>query len=184
METGQTVPISFAYLIVSISINHVLLPGIGSNAFFNMPVALDISKAGEFLYVSDSGANRIRRIAIANAKVSTIAGSGLQVDPTFADGIGTFANFNSPTGIALDPTNMILYVSDMYFNRIRQIDLTTNAVSTIAGNGRPTFANGVGTAASFSQPRGCAVHPSGAFLFVSDAGSSEAFMLGMVCVSS
>jgi hypothetical protein len=49
--------------------------------------------------------------------VTTLAGSGLS---SYGDGVGTFASFNQPNGIARHPT-MFLVVADTANNRIRSI---------------------------------------------------------------
>ena len=95
--------------------------------------------------------------------MSTIAGSGT---PEYADGVGTAARFNGPTGLAVSGTT--LYVADQNNHRIRAIDLASSnkTVSTIAGSGTPGHADGTGTVARFNNPRGLAL--SGTTLYVAD----------------
>ena len=135
--------------------------GAGTAAQFRNPTGLALS--GTMLYVADAINHRIRAIDLAstNKAVGTIAGSGT---PGHADGAGTAAQFDNPTGLALSGTT--LYVADASNNRIRAIDLANKAVSTIAGSGTPGHANGVGAAAQFNFPTGIAV--SGDTLYVAD----------------
>ena len=42
-------------------------------------------------------------------------------------------------------------------------------VSTLAGSGSNAFADATGTAASFNEPKGVAISPDGATLYVADA---------------
>jgi hypothetical protein len=49
--------------------------GLAINAALNLPAGLAIDKAGN-LYIADSGNNRIRRVAAATGKITTVAGSG------------------------------------------------------------------------------------------------------------
>ena len=137
--------------------------GAGTAARFRNPTGLALS--GTTLYVADSNNHRIRVIDLAsmNKTVSTIAGSGT---PGHADGTGTAARFDNPTGLALSGTT--LYVADSGNHRIRAIDLanTNKTVSTIAGSGTAGHAGGAGTAAQFNFPTGIAV--SGDTLYVAD----------------
>ena len=140
----------------------------GTAAQFNQPVGLAISDDGNTLYVADSNGHRIRAIDLAspNKAVSTIAGSGTA---GHADGTGTAAQFNGPTGLAVSGTT--LYVADSGNHRIRAIDLASanKTVSTIAGSGTPEHADGAGTAARFNEPLGIAV--SGTTLYITDSGN-------------
>ena len=79
--------------------------------------------------------------------VTTLAGTGSSGS---ANGTGTSASFYSPSGITTDGTN--LYVVDGN-HLIRQIVISTGAVTTLAGTGSTGSANGTGTSASFSSPR-------------------------------
>jgi len=112
---------------------------------FNSPFNVVTDTEGN-IYFTEWGAHRIRKITPAGV-VSTIAGSGTE---GFADGAGTAAQFNLPTGIAIDAEGN-LYVSDSGNNRIRKIT-PTGVVSTIAGSGTAGFVDGTGTAAQFNSP--------------------------------
>ena len=137
--------------------------GAGNAAQFRNPAGLAVS--GSTLYVADYNNHRIRAIDLAspNKTVSTIAGSGTS---GHADGVGTAARFNGPTGLAVSGDT--LYVAELNNHRIRAIDLasTVKTVSTLAGSGTPGHADGVGTAARFNGPSGLAV--SGGTLYVTD----------------
>ena len=89
--------------------------GIGSAASFSGPISLTVD-ASLNVYVADTTNNLIRKITPSNT-VTTLAGS---TAAGFADGLGTSASFNSPTGIRID-TNGNLYVADKLNKRIRLI---------------------------------------------------------------
>ncbi len=89
--------------------------GDATTAKFNSPAGIGVDGSGN-LYIADDENERIRKVT-AGGTVSTIAGSLLQ---GFADGSGTSAQFNSPTGIALDASGDI-YVADRHNHSIRKI---------------------------------------------------------------
>ena len=89
--------------------------------------------------------------------VTTLAGSG---SDTFADGTGFNASFCYPEGVAMDRGGNII-VADTQNNRIRKVTNPGGVVTTLAGNGSATFADGIGTGASFRFPEGVAVDSSG-----------------------
>ena len=97
--------------------------------------------------------------------VTTLSGSG---NAAFADGTGAAASFNSPSGVAVIPSSGLVVVADMYNHRLRLVDTTTGAVTTLAGSGSEAFADGTGASASFSRPAGVAVIPSSSFIVVAD----------------
>ena len=139
----------------------------GTNAQFNSPSGLAVSKDGSTLYVADFSNHRIRAINLASADktVSTIAGSGAS---GHANGAGAAAQFNEPLGLAINDGT--LYVADSNNHRIRAIDIasTDKTVRTIADDGTKESKNGIGTAARFDSPTGIAV--SGDTLYVATQG--------------
>jgi serine/threonine protein kinase, bacterial len=128
--------------------------GLDTAARFNLPESLAVDVSGN-IYVADNGNNLIRKITPAGI-VSTIAGNG---QPSFADGSGSAASFNSPFGIAVDAAGNI-YVADSGNNRIRKIT-PAGAVSTFAGNGVKGANDATGAAATFNTPSGVAIDAAG-----------------------
>ena len=95
--------------------------------------------------------------------VTTLAGTG---DNGSANGTGTSASFYNPFGITTDGTN--LYVGDTNNHLIRQIVISTGAVTTLAGAaGFDGSANGTGGAARFNKPYG--ITTDGTNLYVGDS---------------
>jgi glucose/arabinose dehydrogenase len=94
--------------------------------------------------------------ANASAVVTTLAGDGTGA---FADGTGTSARFYTPYAVAA-LSNGNIVVADANNHRIRLVT-TAGVVTTIAGNGTNTFADGTGTNARFNSPFGIAVLSNG-----------------------
>ena len=106
-------------------------------AKFNRPIGLAVDSTGTNLYVATRSGNTIRRIVIATGVVTTLAGTaGVSGN---ADGTGTAATFNAPSGLAIDSTGN-LYVVDRRNSTIRKIT-PAGVVTTVAGTqGHPGFA--------------------------------------------
>ena len=133
--------------------------GVGANARFNQPFGLAADRSGN-LYVADTDNHTIRKIVIATATVSTIAGAAGQYG--YVDATGTAARFATPAGVAVNAAGE-LFVSDYSNKLIRRITLATGAVTTFAG-GLNTSGN---SARYYSAPWGLAIDSAGN-LFVAD----------------
>jgi sugar lactone lactonase YvrE len=131
--------------------------GTGDSARFFSPVGAAVDAAGN-VYVADGGNHRIRKISPAGA-VTTFAGSGVRGN---ANGTGTAAQFDYPTGVAVDgPGNV--YVADNNNYAIRKIT-PAGAVTLLAG-GTYGDADGAGAGAKLNSPDGIAVDASGNVYF-------------------
>lgn len=89
--------------------------GPGAAASFSTPFGMAVDAAGN-VYVADSGNNKIRKVSPDGA-VATFAGSGACGS---ADGTGTAAAFNGPSGVAVDGAGNV-WVADTWNSRIRKI---------------------------------------------------------------
>jgi sugar lactone lactonase YvrE len=136
------------------SSSKVFADGTGSAATFNAPHGLAVDADGN-VYIADASNNRIRKMTPAGV-VTTLTGSG---SPAFADGLESEASFNFPLGVAVDSAGNV-YVADYSNNRVRKVT-PAGLVTTLAGSGSPTFADGTGIAASFQGPSGVAVDTTG-----------------------
>ena len=100
--------------------------------------------------------------------------AGKAKSPGHADGTGTAARFNSPSGIATDATGN-LYVADTGNSVIRLLSPGAGhwTASTIAGfAGNSVEQDGIGTAARFASPTGIAVDAAGAIYVADSAGNA------------
>ena len=139
--------------------------GTNNTARFNDPAGIAIATDGT-IFVADNQNHAVRRIG-TNGVVTTLA--GLPGAPGSADGSGSSARFDCPTGLTLGPDGA-LYVSDTGNHTIRRV--TTNGVTTtlVGFAGNADYADGPASTARFNQPLGLAVTPDGT-IFVADSGN-------------
>ena len=139
----------------------------GNDGYARFSAPQGIAGDTAFLYVADTGNHTIRRISIATAEVTTLAGTAGQYGTS--DGTGAAARFNTPKGIAVG--RAFLYVADTGNYAIRRVDKTTGVVSTFAGTaGQYGTSDGAGAYALFAYPEGIAC--DGVSLYVADTNVS------------
>lgn len=140
--------------------------GQGSGAQFRNPGGLAFDPNGNLL-VADTGNHTLRRVAM-DGTVTTLAGAPGQ--PGTANGVGTLARFNGPSGLVADARGG-LYISDSRNHTIRFM-AADGTVSTYAGTpGVSGQGNGSTGSAQFDQPNGLALGPDGT-LYIADYGNS------------
>jgi hypothetical protein len=100
--------------------------GSASQAKFSLPTSVAYNAADGYVYVVDSFNNCIRRIN-SSGTVSTYAGT---TTPGNVDGSLTQARFSLPTDLIIDGS--VMYISDTSNNSIREINMSTGQVSTLA----------------------------------------------------
>lgn len=131
---------------------------------------LGIGTDGTNLYVGQGGtAPKVRKVVIATAVVTTLAGPGQGGSGNgTTDGTGTAARFGSVYNITTDGTD--LYVTDGGNHKIRRIGIASGTVTTVAGPPVGSTDSGdtdaQGTSARFFSPRG--ITTDGSALFVMD----------------
>ena len=107
--------------------------GPASKATFNGMHNCVISSTNE-LYISDSWNHCVRRINFKKDLVETVIGNG---QPGFSgDGqLATKAEFDFIMCVSLSADGTTLHLTDLKNRRIRDVDLQTGVVITVAGNG-------------------------------------------------
>ena len=129
---------------------------------FNSPIGLSVLPNGNFV-VGDAGNNVVKYVTYPGGVVTTLA-----------------SGFSDLQGVAALPNGNIA-VSEYTGNRIKIVTTSTYAansgvVTTLAGSGSGTFADGTGAAASFYNPVGLAVLPNGNIL-VADRSTGRVRMI-------
>ncbi len=172
LTAGQTTNVSFATFSTNGNIlgtdprtyvtlagsptNYGSADGIGSAALFYRPFGVAVDNSGN-VFVADSWNALVRKLSPLGV-VTTVAGNiGVS---GYADGQGTNAIFNNPTGIAVE-TSDNLYVADSQNSVIRKIT-PDGTVSTFAGLvGNNDSVDATGNAARFYFPFDVAVDTNG-----------------------
>jgi hypothetical protein len=123
--------------------------GAGTAARFSQPRSIVVDRAGA-LYITDTGNDAIRKMT-ADGTVTTFAGR--LGEPGSADGVGSGARFEGPTGLAIDASGT-LYVTDTGNDAIREVapdgtvttlaeDLGISPVGIAVGGAGTVFAGGL-----------------------------------------
>lgn len=127
-----------------------------------------ITTDGFNLYMTSYNSCTIRKTSIANFGVTVLAGANNAC--TFNDAVtGSAARFQNPLAITFDGT--WLYVADYTNNRIRRVDPTTGATTTLAGTGVATSVNGPAASATFRFPHGLFYYSGKLYVAESDPAS-------------
>ena len=147
--------------------------GPASDAQFGAPVGVAFDRSGD-LFVTDAVNNVVRKIA-PDGTISTVAGLGHGVGGIYAaggysgdGGTATGAELSMPIGVAVDATGNV-YIADSHNYRIRKIAVSSDTISTVAGNGQNVDSGFAGPAGSagLSDPTAVAVDSAGD-LFIAD----------------
>eukprot|EP00291_Cryptomonas_curvata_P002719 CAMPEP_0172187904 /NCGR_PEP_ID=MMETSP1050-20130122/21607_1 /TAXON_ID=233186 /ORGANISM="Cryptomonas curvata, Strain CCAP979/52" /LENGTH=243 /DNA_ID=CAMNT_0012862299 /DNA_START=80 /DNA_END=807 /DNA_ORIENTATION=- len=134
--------------------------GIATSAAFRGPRGTAFNPNGATVAVADTDNHRIRLIDLASGTTRTLSGAG---DSGYADGAASDAQFFAPAALVFAPDGAAIFVADTAAHRIRRVDATTGAATTVAGSlvGQPGRADGPASSALFSSPGGLAVAPGG-----------------------
>jgi len=157
--------------------------GAATSATLWSPYGVGLDGAGN-LYIMDNGNNRLRKVTKTTGIISTVAGNGAQ---GFGGdgGPATSATLNAPGGdVAVDSAGDI-YFEDSGNNRVRRVDGTTGIITTLAGDGAPSYGGDGGPAnlAELQSPSGL-VFDSANNLYVGDTLNMRVRVVGALPVTS
>jgi sugar lactone lactonase YvrE len=143
-----------------------LVDGPRAEASMNQPSGLTTD--GLHLYVADSEASAIRRVALdRGGEIRTIVGEGL-FEFGDVDGVGPAkVRLQHPLGVVWQED--VLYVADTYNHKIKRLDPRTADCRTWLGDGTPGAADGDGPAARFAEPSGIGI--AGRRVYIADTNN-------------
>jgi sugar lactone lactonase YvrE len=121
-------------------------------------------------YLSGTGQGGLGILVPGNTLVA--AGDGIYKGSVLDGNPAAAASLYLPTGVTLDGAGN-LYIADCLHNRIRKVTASTGLISTIAGNGDPTYTGDDGPAANatLDAPSGVALDGAGN-LYIADTGNN------------
>ena len=144
--------------------------GSATAATLNFPSGLAVAPNGD-LYIGDAQNGRVRLITRATGIITTIAGTGAATS-TGDGGLAVNATLNYPTALSLDGAGN-LFVSELLGSRVRKINLSSGVISTAAGDGTTSYADGVAaTSTGLFAPFSIFADQS-SNLFIADQGHSR-----------
>lgn len=168
--TGGTTAATFAFSVLADPAFGPMVTSAASDQahdVFKSPSAAAVALPSGSVCVADTAHHRIT-LWTPSGGLTVFAGTG---KPGYVDGPAAQAQFKEPSGVAVDPVRQLLYVADTGNNVIRVVGIG-GTVATLAGSGRPEWNDGAGRQASFKQPTGLVLDPSGN-LYVADTGNSR-----------
>ena len=124
---------------------------------------------GNTLWIALREGHSIWQMELGRGVLRHVAGTGAR-GYSGDGGVAKEATFNGPKGIAVGPQGKV-YVVDTENQAIREINLRSGKIATVAGKG-PQFRGGAGdggsaTAAELDRPHGICVSPKGV-IFIGD----------------
>jgi sugar lactone lactonase YvrE len=136
------------------------------DATLNLPSGIFFEGERSNLYIADSGNKAVRVVELSTGTITTVGGVGPR--PSSVDRVMfSEASLDYPTGLFVDATNNILYISDVVTHKIRAVnaEMTTIApsptptpISSLPANGLDfTNANITTLATGLQLPYYCAV---------------------------
>jgi NHL repeat len=132
------------------------------------PSSVAVDSGGD-IFIADTGNSVIREVSAATGDITTVAGGGAVSSPTYS-GLATGAQVGG-AGVAEASGN--LYIADATYNVVREVNIATDQMTTVAGDGTAGYSGdgGPAGAATLNFPNGVAFSSSGNIL-IADEGNS------------
>ncbi|MBS1525535.1 MAG: T9SS type A sorting domain-containing protein [Bacteroidetes bacterium] len=142
--------------------------GPATDAQLSGPVGLSVDRSGN-IYIGDYANNVVRRVDAATGTITTFAGkqttsmyTGGFVGYSGDGGPATNAVLSGPIQVFCDSIGNV-FICDQYNNAVRKVDIVTNIITTVVGNGIAGYSGdgGLPTHAELNQPAGMYIDKQG-----------------------
>ena len=136
------------------------------DAELNNPRDVAVDYAGN-VFIADLNNNVIREVVKLTGEIITVAGNG-EAGYSGDGGPATAAELSGPRGTAVDSSGNLFFADN---DRIREVQMATGRIKTVAGNGTFGYSGdgGPATAADLNGPNSVAVDASGDVFFTDGA---------------
>ena len=149
--------------------------GQATAAQLNSANGVAVDAAGN-IYIADNLNNRIRVVNTAGV-ISTIAGNG--TGAFYGDyGTASASQVHGPLALCFDAAYTNLYIADGFNARVRQINIPSGVITTVAGNGSAGFSGDLNyaTSAQIDGPNDVAVDAAGN-IYIADQNNNRIRMV-------
>lgn len=145
--------------------------GAFDEAEFQQPQGLALTPDGQTLYIADTRNDAIRRADLASGQVTTVAGTGQQLDRLPIPGaLAKGTALSSPWGLTVQGNT--LYIAMAGIHQIWAMDITAGTIGVYAGTSREGIQDGArANQATLAQPSGLTSN-AGALFWVDPESSS------------
>ncbi len=137
-------------------------------ASIDKPYGLAVTKDGQYTYIADYGNHCIREVDVVANKIRTICGTG-ESGYSGDGGNGQRAQLSGPFWVCVWKERYLL-IADAENNCIRILDLKSNIINTLTGNGKHGYVDSVmhDGSAEYNIPAGMAVDYMSNYLYIAD----------------
>ena len=143
------------------------------NTVLSYPGKIHADPSSNRIFIADTGHHQIIA-ATDDGTVTAVFGSGVS---GFDDGTGIDSSFSSPQGLVVDGDT--LYVADTNNHAIRQVNLTSGVVTTLAGTGDMGWPPVGGNLDDVTLNSPWALELSGDLLYVANAGTHQIWTIDL-----
>ena len=145
-----------------------LQDGPAASARFHQPQGMALD--GEALYVADRANHAIRRVDLAERRVTTVAGTGRLGQGFTHPGPAREVDLRSPWDVALHAG--VLYIAMAGLHQLWALDLAAGQLRRYAGTGHEGIKDGDLGRCWLAQPSGLCISPDGRRLYFADSETS------------
>lgn len=142
------------------------------DAAIDKPYGLAVTSDGDFVFIADYGNHCIRKVDMKRKIITTVCGTG---EPGYSgDGDeARKAKINEPFWVS-PWLNKYLLIADGGNHCIRIVNLATNKIDTLIGNGKPGYRDGkdINQQIAINIPAGMVVDSKNNLLYIADYGNN------------